>query len=114
MLFGFTRLELSGVAFRRETIDTVCPPLGFQFLFPNAGHIEHFLAGLAAHRRFPNKKGCKTADQAGRHVAPPQWRSNKNHPPNLRDRKSTRLNSSHLGTSYAVFCLKTKTSTPIP
>src|ERR1039458_10476703 len=26
----------------------------------------------------------------------------------LRDRKSTRLNSSHLGISYAVFCLKTK------
>src|SRR5262245_66288667 len=26
----------------------------------------------------------------------------------LRDRKSTRLNSSHLGTSYAVFCLKKK------
>src|SRR5205814_5697334 len=25
------------------------------------------------------------------------------------DRKSTRLNSSHLGTSYAVFCSKTKT-----
>src|SRR5438045_8412988 len=24
------------------------------------------------------------------------------------DRKSTRLNSSHLGSSYAVFCLKTK------
>src|SRR5205814_4464248 len=26
-----------------------------------------------------------------------------------RDRKSTRLNSSHLGTSYAVFCLKKQT-----
>src|SRR5258705_5139148 len=26
----------------------------------------------------------------------------------LRDRKSTRLNSSHLGISYAVFCLRTK------
>src|SRR5205814_8037533 len=26
------------------------------------------------------------------------------------DRKSTRLNSSHLGNSYAVFCLKKKTS----
>src|SRR5690625_4444417 len=26
------------------------------------------------------------------------------------DRKSTRLNSSHVATSYAVFCLKTKTS----
>src|SRR5262245_63951463 len=28
-----------------------------------------------------------------------------------KDRKSTRLNSSHLGISYAVFCLKKKTST---
>src|SRR5258705_1863262 len=27
------------------------------------------------------------------------------------DRKSTRLNSSHLGISYAVFCLKTKKNT---
>src|SRR5438045_4014369 len=27
---------------------------------------------------------------------------------NFRDRKSTRLNSSHLGISYAVFCLKKK------
>src|SRR5205814_9721370 len=29
-------------------------------------------------------------------------------PPPRRDRKSTRLNSSHLGISYAVFCLKKK------
>src|SRR5438874_9251188 len=28
----------------------------------------------------------------------------------LQDRKSTRLNSSHVETSYAVFCLKKKTS----
>src|SRR5205814_3429788 len=28
--------------------------------------------------------------------------------PSFRDRKSTRLNSSHLGISYAVFCLKKK------
>src|ERR1035438_10621891 len=28
--------------------------------------------------------------------------------PHSPDRKSTRLNSSHLGISYAVFCLKTK------
>src|SRR5205807_9415410 len=32
---------------------------------------------------------------------PPAW-------PALRDRKSTRLNSSHLVISYAVFCLKKK------
>src|SRR5258705_6460855 len=31
----------------------------------------------------------------------------------LQDRKSTRLNSSHLGISYAVFCLKKKKKTPI-
>src|SRR2546427_5474398 len=30
-------------------------------------------------------------------------------PPNSRDRKSTRLNSSHSQISYAVFCLKKKT-----
>src|SRR5690242_21065916 len=28
------------------------------------------------------------------------------------DRKSTRLNSSHMSISYAVFCLKTKTTLP--
>src|SRR5258705_830213 len=36
----------------------------------------------------------------------------------VQDRKSTRLNSSHLGISYAVFCLKKKTVrspvTPMP
>src|SRR3712207_8423066 len=30
--------------------------------------------------------------------------------PRLRDRKSTRLNSSHANISYAVFCLKKKTT----
>src|SRR2546427_1120852 len=30
----------------------------------------------------------------------------------IRDRKSTRLNSSHSQISYAVFCLKKKTNTP--
>src|SRR5258705_9112619 len=30
------------------------------------------------------------------------------------DRKSTRLNSSHLGISYAVFCLKKKKTSPQP
>src|SRR5262245_64595160 len=39
-------------------------------------------------------------------------RPSANLPPRLmRDRKSTRLNSSHLGISYAVFCLKKKKTT---
>src|SRR5256885_12931955 len=33
--------------------------------------------------------------------------------PNCTDRKSTRLNSSHLVISYAVFCLKKKKNYPI-
>src|SRR3712207_8108451 len=32
----------------------------------------------------------------------------------LRDRKSTRLNSSHANISYAVFCLKKKKIPPVP
>src|SRR5947199_6585873 len=32
----------------------------------------------------------------------------RHHPGSVEDRKSTRLNSSHLGISYAVFCLKKK------
>src|SRR5215510_16165453 len=35
----------------------------------------------------------------------PRW------PPDRRDRKSTRLNSSHVAISYAVFCLKKKKKT---
>src|SRR5690242_21071686 len=33
--------------------------------------------------------------------------------PSLTDRKSTRLNSSHMSISYAVFCLKKKTNNKI-
>src|SRR5690625_6586158 len=33
------------------------------------------------------------------------------HPEALQDRKSTRLNSSHVAISYAVFCLKKKNKT---
>src|SRR3712207_8703945 len=36
------------------------------------------------------------------------------HVPERRDRKSTRLNSSHANISYAVFCLKKKTNRTHP
>src|SRR5689334_23553044 len=41
------------------------------------------------------------AMQVGKNVAGRRWNTR-------RDRKSTRLNSSHSSTSYAVFCLKKK------
>src|SRR3712207_8056143 len=41
-------------------------------------------------------------------VAPNLWAQETDVYHNLRDRKSTRLNSSHANISYAVFCLKKK------
>src|SRR5690554_7628142 len=46
-----------------------------------------------------------SAGRAPRSSAPPRW-PRRNRP--TRDRKSTRLNSSHVRISYAVFCLKKK------
>src|SRR2546430_8710559 len=58
------------------------------------------------------------SQQAARHVEPigeladddgaPQQREHDEHAAVRRDRKSTRLNSSHSQISYAVFCLKKK------
>src|SRR3712207_7222136 len=39
------------------------------------------------------------------------WEQSHEAPPFLKDRKSTRLNSSHANISYAVFCLKKKKTT---
>src|SRR5437870_10657450 len=45
-------------------------------------------------------------------VALLESRAGRKDPP--RDRKSTRLNSSHVAISYAVFCLKKKNKTNLP
>src|SRR5439155_25892221 len=42
-----------------------------------------------------------------------EWRQSKEDREKLEDRKSTRLNSSHVAISYAVFCLKKKKKTTI-
>src|SRR5438132_8969883 len=51
----------------------------------------------------PSSRGSRRRGSSPRSCAPPRagWRS-------ARDRKSTRLNSSHTVISYAVFCLKKK------
>src|SRR5262245_63960892 len=51
-------------------------------------------------RRGQDAVGPHARRQSGARLQP--------HPVHARDRKSTRLNSSHLGISYAVFCLKKK------
>src|SRR5437899_8714696 len=55
-------------------------------------------------RRSNSPKSRRTSDRSSSGAAPlPRVAVS-------RDRKSTRLNSSHLGSSYAVFCLKKKKS----
>src|SRR5437899_6218449 len=54
-------------------------------------------------RRPPREAGGRRPPGPGARGPRPRWR-----PPPRTDRKSTRLNSSHLGISYAVFCLKKK------
>src|SRR3712207_8979286 len=60
--------------------------------------------GRAGRRRPPPPSGSSRASSA-RRCAPPRGRRRTAAP---RDRKSTRLNSSHANISYAVFCLKKK------
>src|SRR5690349_23049057 len=48
------------------------------------------------------------AAERGRKVLPNLWLGEVNRPHFATDRKSTRLNSSHVEISYAVFCLKKK------
>src|SRR3712207_8149941 len=53
----------------------------------------------------PGRDGCR---RARRHL-PAGGHAFRRHHYDPRDRKSTRLNSSHANISYAVFCLKIKT-----
>src|ERR1039458_10788042 len=54
-----------------------------------------------------------TLFRSGRGRCRAGWPEFFNHARKLQDRKSTRLNSSHLGISYAVFCLKKKKHTMV-
>src|SRR6266498_5114327 len=61
--------------------------------------------GVEEHRpRTSRRPGCRPPSASGR--------SRRNRAPCRRDRKSTRLNSSHVRISYAVFCLKKKKKIP--
>src|SRR5205814_9476230 len=64
--------------------------------------LDEFIGEMAG--LFPDKFFHVGGDE----VNGKQWDANKRIQEYMRDRKSTRLNSSHLGISYAVFCLKKK------
>src|SRR3712207_8656860 len=57
--------------------------------------------------RIPQRPAAETEDKETRVIRTPG-----SGPAQGEDRKSTRLNSSHANISYAVFCLKKKTTVP--
>src|SRR5436309_5399442 len=94
-----------------------CSPLfPYTTLFRSViGEGERLVAALAifahAHRRVALGQRRAVGADDERHVAVGRCRqaqSRENEQLPRRDRKSTRLNSSHVKISYAVFCLKKK------
>src|SRR5699024_12259806 len=95
---------------RRHPISTLFP---YTTLFRSRGHHGHaHLDGdVGGVRLVPVRaavRRCRSSrdDSRVRVHAGAQWRYREHLP--RRDRKSTRLNSSHVSISYAVFCLKKK------
>src|SRR5256885_10694179 len=86
-LFPYTTLFRSSLLSRRDDV--------------RHATVDEHLAGLLAEQ---------IADVPGRWAIAARWKADKLHAELVEiavDRKSTRLNSSHLVISYAVFCLKT-------
>src|SRR5262245_65544378 len=72
-------------------------------LFPYTTLFRSDLYRLGAELRFQRVRFLLAPVERPSHPGPVELRAAQ-----LEDRKSTRLNSSHLGISYAVFCLKKK------
>src|SRR2546427_7820445 len=93
---------------RRPPRSTLFPytPL-FRSLSPRIRALRGFLGKLAPQRPPPQAEpAAATVNSAA--LAAPDVRVGPRHLRGIRDRKSTRLNSSHSQISYAVFCLKKK------
>src|SRR5690349_24165006 len=88
------------------TLQTFC------FFFPRSGHHRDL-------HSFPTRRSSDLPDQHAednfehdqRDPDEPGQRTGQVHPDPAGDRKGTRLSSSHVEISYAVFCLKKKMST---
>src|SRR5256885_16112966 len=93
---------------------TRCPPLGNLFFFFNDTATPEIYP-LSLHDALPisGRAARRALDRAAERRGPePLRRGGLPAHHDREDRKSTRLNSSHLVTSYAVFCLKKKNNSP--
>src|SRR5262245_64354818 len=71
-----------------------------------SGRVRDDFVRHSAAARLKNQSGITGKDIQA--LVAPQAETDRNGAASFGDRKSTRLNSSHLGISYAVFCLKQK------
>src|SRR5690349_23182795 len=90
---------------RRPPRSTLFP---YTTLFRSVVHLGSVVPGdhACSHRRVDSRREGRPARSQGEHHHRP--------PDSGGDRKSTRLNSSHVEISYAVFCLKKKTLRDMP
>src|SRR2546427_7788693 len=91
-------------------------------LFPYTTLFRSLVGGLRAGMGYCGAKDIETLRREGRFIRITSAGLRESHAhdvvntkeaPNNRDRKSTRLNSSHSQISYAVFCLKKKKKTNV-
>src|SRR5262245_62856429 len=84
--------------------------LGLQGIEPYANQIEKYRSNPLALKKLFDEAGLTMIDvsNGARGQSTNFIDKDQTSKSFLRDRKSTRLNSSHLGISYAVFCLKKK------
>src|SRR6266571_315667 len=88
-------------------VRSVCRPSSISHFFFNAPATTEIYT-LSLHDALPICRPSAPSGPAG------PFPSGRARPDGKGDRKSTRLNSSHMSTSYAVFCLKKKNSAPAP
>src|SRR6266480_6752469 len=81
---------------------SICLPHGFFFFFNDTATTEIYT--LSLHDALPISGRLR----ARARCRPDSRSPGRASPDRPRDRKSTRLNSSHMSISYAVFCLKKK------
>src|SRR5438067_12650861 len=94
--------------FSTDTATTEIYTLSLHDALPICGAADP-LSGVGGERISASPQECHSQAQIERlHHVPSSFLKHGSHSDPFLDRKSTRLNSSHVSISYAVFCLKKK------
>src|SRR5690625_4010698 len=103
-------IEAADMRIRLEDIRKDLDENGYDEMFSQSEHQEPYERERPQARRYValNKNFQSIMKQLGDYIPKPDPKNKDDEDDKLEDRKSTRLNSSHVAISYAVFCLKKK------